>query len=601
MKRVPSHVAGPRIRGDLKRRASPSDGLLEVLRGLVASADQARAAWPILRRGVCAEADLPSHPLFCRRCVRELRLHTSPSLLPSDLVDAERLSGFSDDDLRALGRLPFPFLREAGERGFVRVSWDEALRRIGERVREIPPSRQRWRGNAEMSAEAAYALGRAARLLGGHGVEVHGRHPSEEGLVAALGEPGGTGTLDDLDADLVLVWGASLRQNHPAVLRRLSEAKRAGTRVVSIDVLDDLSLADDLVRVRPGGDAALAWAVLDLLDDWGSLDAAGLDAFTTGLPERPPSSELLARSGATVDLVEWLATLFVRSSSTCSLIGRGAGAASSAIAALHVATGRLGSPRNAVMPLQVATGWRMGLDPDRLPGCARKARNTARLSLQLGAPIASEWVPEEPEFVYTVGAPAAGPVRVHQLVHLDRSVTAPGELVVLLPAARPHEEAHRRGTLERRVVSHPAWSTPIGEARPGPEILDAVTRAVFPGLPVLQSSEVDALLSRPWSPRIHADGEYAEMPGCLAVLPPCVTAELSKGLQLSLRHGGPRGLARVPRSSGFADGDHVRIVGGRGWLPARIRLVDLLPGGLQLHADDAAFIGARTTARIERA
>ncbi len=598
-------MLGPPVRGDLRRLGGFGEGLVEGLRGMLSSADQLGYAWQILREGVCAEADLAGHPLFCRRCLRELRLHTSPALLPGDLLEADRLRRMSAEDLVALGRVPFPFVREVGDPGFTRVSWESALSRIGEVLRAIPAQRQAWLGTEALSDEAAYSLGRTARLLGGHGVHIVVDHPGRAVLAAMLGHASGTGTLEDLDSDVVLVWGANLRENHPAVYARLREAKLRGTRVVSIDVLDGLPLADDLVRVRPGGDGALAAAVLATLDGWGALDEVGIEAHTSGLLELDSVEDLTTISGARPELVEWLATLLVRSASSCSVFGRGLGAGVAGVAALHLATGRLASAGSALLPLWSPGPWDMGLAPDRLPGRALTARSAARLSRILGVPIPAAGNPApEPDFVYTVGARASGRIRVHQLVHIDPSVVEPGELVVLLPSCRPHEEQRTRTTLERRRVHHePLFGGPsAGEARPSWEIPDLVGRAASPGLPALELAEMGRVLGPDrWERHLHRDGDFSRLPGCRARFVPIPKPVLRPGVHLSLRHGVARGLIFVSRSSGFEDGDHVRVLGDLGSIPARIRLADLLPSVAQLDASDSARVTSDGRVRIERA
>jgi len=63
--------------------------------------------------------------------------------------------------LRELGRLPYPFVRRKGEKGFRRVSWEEVHTRLGARLRETMPT-----GISPVS-EAALKAGRLAQ-----GVEV---------------------------------------------------------------------------------------------------------------------------------------------------------------------------------------------------------------------------------------------------------------------------------------------------------------------------------------------------------------------------------------------------------------------------------------------
>ncbi len=55
------------------------------------------------------------------------------------LGDVEKLRKLSGAELRDLGRLPYPMVRRRGEQGFSRVSWDEALDLIADRIKAQRP------------------------------------------------------------------------------------------------------------------------------------------------------------------------------------------------------------------------------------------------------------------------------------------------------------------------------------------------------------------------------------------------------------------------------------------------------------------------------
>src|SRR5215831_5204534 len=93
-------------------------------------------AWRILRDGVCDGCALGTSGLsdwtiegthLCMVRLELMRLNTAPALDPDRLADAGSLADRSSRDLRDLGRLPEPMIRERGSRGFRVVSWDEAL------------------------------------------------------------------------------------------------------------------------------------------------------------------------------------------------------------------------------------------------------------------------------------------------------------------------------------------------------------------------------------------------------------------------------------------------------------------------------------------
>jgi anaerobic selenocysteine-containing dehydrogenase len=107
-------------------------------------------AWRILTRGVCDGCALGTSGVhdftmdgihLCMVRLDLMRLNTMPALDVERLEDAEALSRMSAAELRELGRLPFPVVRRRGERGFTRISWDEAVGIIAARMSETDPHR----------------------------------------------------------------------------------------------------------------------------------------------------------------------------------------------------------------------------------------------------------------------------------------------------------------------------------------------------------------------------------------------------------------------------------------------------------------------------
>ena len=110
----------------------------EMLRIVWENRDQLPYAWRVLSQGVCDGCALGTTglkdwtldgPHLCMVRLELLRLNTAPALNPAVLADVRSLSSTTSAGLRALGRLPEPMLRRAGEPCFRVVSWDEALDR----------------------------------------------------------------------------------------------------------------------------------------------------------------------------------------------------------------------------------------------------------------------------------------------------------------------------------------------------------------------------------------------------------------------------------------------------------------------------------------
>ena len=94
-------------------------------------------------------------PHLCMTRLNLLRLNTMPALDPEPLSNLsefrEHLArvrgdnspnpGWDNAQLRELGRLPYPMVREKGAPGFTRISWAEANDRLGRRLRTVDPRR----------------------------------------------------------------------------------------------------------------------------------------------------------------------------------------------------------------------------------------------------------------------------------------------------------------------------------------------------------------------------------------------------------------------------------------------------------------------------
>src|SRR6476646_7150702 len=100
-------------------------------------------AWKVLSRGVCDGCALGVAGFhdwtitgvhLCMTRLNLLRLNTMPAMEVRLLENVAALQNLDDAQLRELGRLPFPMLRERGSRGFRRIAWDDAYARTAARI-----------------------------------------------------------------------------------------------------------------------------------------------------------------------------------------------------------------------------------------------------------------------------------------------------------------------------------------------------------------------------------------------------------------------------------------------------------------------------------
>src|SRR5688572_31004809 len=108
---------------------------LDMAKAVWANRRELPYAWRILNNGVCdgcalGTSGLRDHTMkgvhLCTVRLNLLPLNTMGPLDTRLLSDVSGLAEMDAKQLRELGRLPYPMVRRRGERGFRRVSWNEA-------------------------------------------------------------------------------------------------------------------------------------------------------------------------------------------------------------------------------------------------------------------------------------------------------------------------------------------------------------------------------------------------------------------------------------------------------------------------------------------
>lgn len=272
-------------------------------------------AWQVLSKGVCDGCALGvaglhdwtmSGPHLCLTRLNLLRLNTVGPLDPAVLADVRQLAGWDNARLRALGRLPVPMVRRRGEPGFRTATWDEALARLGARLRAADPARLACFVTARgVTNEVYYMAQKAARFLGTPHIDNAARlchAPS----TAAMKEMTGTAAsscsyVDWLESDVIVLFGSNLANDQPVATKYLLLAKRRGARVILVNpylepglrrywvpsdprsALFGSDLADAWYPVAQGGDIAFLYGTLKALFAAGGVDESWVAEHTEGL------------------------------------------------------------------------------------------------------------------------------------------------------------------------------------------------------------------------------------------------------------------------------------------------------------------------------
>jgi molybdopterin-dependent oxidoreductase alpha subunit len=427
-----------------------------------ANRDNLGYAWKVISRGVCDGCALGVAGLhdwtidgvhLCMTRLNLLRLNTMPEMDHTLLADAAAMSRLDNRELRALGRLAYPMLRRKGEKGFSRITWDEALALAGGKLRAADPRRVAFFLTARgITNEVYYAGQKAARFLGTSHIDNAARichSPSTVAMKQTIGLSASTCSYADwMGTDLVVFFGSNPANDQPVSTKYLHLAKKQGTKIALVNpylepgmkrywvpseagsALFGTNLADHWFPVAQGGDIALLYGVLKRLVETDKVDRGFVAAHTSGFDAleaqvKELSWETLeAGSGLSRASIEELADLIGRARNAVFVWSMGitqhsfGGDAVQMILNVALARGFLGRDFCGVMPIRghssVQGGAEMGAYATALPGgLAVTPANAAALSAQYGFPV-----PDKPGLTTTemVEAAARGELDVFYLL-----------------------------------------------------------------------------------------------------------------------------------------------------------------------------------------
>jgi molybdopterin-dependent oxidoreductase alpha subunit len=426
-------------------------------------------AWQVISKGVCDGCALGVAGLhdwtidgvhLCMTRLNLLRLNTMPEFDPALLEDLQALRNrlaserrsptrhetnrqhlhagseigapWDNAQLRELGRLAYPMLRERGDKGFRRISWDEANARIARRLRAADPKRLAFFITARgVTNEVYYVSQKVARFLGTNHVDNAARlchAPSTGAMKHALGYAASTCSYKDwYGTDLIVFFGSNPANDQPVTTKYLHEAKQLGTKIALVNpflepgmkrywvpsstssALFGTDLADWWFPVAQGGDIAFIHGLLKVLIERGWVN----DEFIHQHTDTESWEQLKAQSSklqwedlerasglsraAMTEFAEVLRNaknaVFVWSMGITQHSYGGDGV--SAVLNLGLARGYVGRPKNGLMPIRghssVQGGAEMGCYSTALPGGKPVTReNVAKLSTEYGFTV-PEW------------------------------------------------------------------------------------------------------------------------------------------------------------------------------------------------------------------
>jgi anaerobic selenocysteine-containing dehydrogenase len=427
--------------------------------------------------------------------------------------------------IEAEDRAKYPLLRKNGQ--LARIGWDEAIDTLVDRFRAVQrkygPESLGIVSTGQLVTEEFYALGKLVQL--GFGTRNYDGNTTlcmstaVAGYKRSFGSDGPPGAYEDLEtADVILLIGANVAENHPILCMRLEANPKRTLIVVDPRVTKTAMMADIFLPVKPRSDLALINAMLRILIDEELYNKEYVEQHTTGFDELRASLDRYTLeyaskiTGLTPELIHKVALLYGKAKA--AFIGWTMGVNHStkgtetvnAINNLALLTGNIG--RSGASPFSItgqcnAMGTREAGFASGLPGYRKFESDDDRQELAGLWNVPVERIPSKRGLAYPdiIEAAVAGKIRAlwiigtnplvsfpnidvlkHALGNLDFLVVQDGfhptpttELAdLLLPAAIWGEKEGTYTNSERRVSKVNAAVNPPEEARSDFQIFLAV-------------------------------------------------------------------------------------------------------------------------------
>jgi molybdopterin-dependent oxidoreductase alpha subunit len=448
------------------------------------------------------------------------------------------------------GRLTHPMYLAEGADTYEAVPWERAFEIIAAELAGLGgPDEAVFYTSGRTSNEAAFLYQLFAREFGTNNLPDCSNmchESSGSALTETLGVGKGSVLLDDLHrAGLIIVAGQNPGTNHPRMLAALEQAKRGGTRIVTVNPLPEAGmerfknpqtatglagggtvLSDLHLPIRLGGDQALFRALGRLLVEADAIDHDFVAAHTHGFREYEAAAratgwdEVLAATGLTRDDIGRLLDLVLGADSVVVCWAMGLTQHKHSVPTIRevvnflLLRGNVGRPGAGVCPVRGhsnvqgdrtmgiferpaaafldALREEFGFEPPREHGLdvVRAIRALRDGAAKVFFAMGGNFVAASPDTDVTEAAMRRARLTVHVSTKLNRSHVVTGARALILPALG-RTERDRQATGEQFVtvedsmgMVHASRGT-LPPASPHlmsePAIVSRLARAVFGG------------------------------------------------------------------------------------------------------------------------
>ncbi len=447
-------------------------------------------------------------------------------------------------------RLLYPMVRDSLDEPFRRVSWDEALERVVNRIQTVRSTQGAdalcMYGSGQSATEDYYVAQKLMKgCLGTNNFDSNSRlcmSSTVSGYVQSFGSDGPPCCYDDLElTDCAFLIGTNTAECHPIIFNRLQKHHKKNRHVKMIVVdprrTPTAEAADLHLAIRPGTDIDLLNGIAHLLLRWGRFDSNFIEESTTNFPafaeviRQYPPEVVAQRCGIQIKDLETAAQYWSKAKRVLSLWLLGLNQSIEGTAKvrtlinLHLMTAQIGKPGAGPFSLtgqpNAMGGREVGGNALGLPGYRyvtnpqHRAEVEQFWGLQPGQisphPGRTAWVPglengevgflwiaatnpavTLPDLERTKAALRRSPFTVYQEVYYPTETAAYAH--VLLPATQWSEKTVTMTNSERRVSLCSAFRVPRGEARDDWAIFAEVGRRLgfVKQFPFTKSAEIHA-------------------------------------------------------------------------------------------------------------
>lgn len=446
------------------------------------------------------------------------------------------VKGATVSESLAKSRLRYPMVRDSLDQEFRRVSWDEALERVANRIQAVRTSEGAdaicMYGSGQFQTEDYYTAQKLMKgCIGTNNFDANSRlcmSSAVSGYIQSFGSDGPPCCYEDLDiTDCAFLIGTNTAECHPIIFNRLhkhcKQDRNAKMVVVDPRRTPTAEAADLHLAIRPGTDIDLLNGIAHLLMRWGYIDTAFIEDCTANFPAFASvighyTPEVVARKcGIRIDHLETAARYWGESNRVLSLWSMGVNQSSEGTAKvrsiinLHLMTGQIGKPGAGPFSLtgqpNAMGGRETGGLAHLLPGY-RSIKNPqhrdeleqfwnlppGRISPHVGrtawdmitgletGEVGVLWIAATnpavsmPDIERTKAALLRSPFTVYQDAYYPTETAAYAH--VLLPAAQWSEKTGVMTNSERRITLCPAFRDRPGEAKADWEIFADVGKRI---------------------------------------------------------------------------------------------------------------------------